>query len=63
MNVYMGARIWAPMPIYRYENPSEYVSFDLNSKIPNKITGWLTNNLFHAYQTLSVKKKPPHVTS
>ena len=59
----MGARIWAPMPIYRYENPSEYVSFDLNSKIPNKITGWLTNNLSRDYQTLSVKKKPPPASS
>ena len=23
---FLGARIWTPMPVYRYENPSGYVT-------------------------------------
>ena len=23
---FLGARIWAPIPVYRYENPSRYIT-------------------------------------
>ena len=29
---FLGARIWTPMPVYRYENPSGYVTDILVSK-------------------------------
>ena len=37
---FLGARIWTPMPVYRYENPSGYVTDILVSEtITVKNTG------------------------